>query len=53
MNEHETVQVNNPLKVMARNWYGHLTENRARKLDRLWRRFLNSLKPTQRDLFHD
>jgi len=42
----------NPLKIIARNWYGHLTENRARKLDRLWRQLMKAaLKPAQEDLF--
>lgn len=41
----------NPLKIIARNWYGYLTDRRARKLDRLWKKFLDALKPVQGDLF--
>jgi len=42
----------NPLKIIAFNWYGWLTPNRAAKVDRLWRQLIKAvMKPAQGDLF--
>jgi hypothetical protein len=46
--------LDNPLLVIARDWYGcDISENRTRKLNRLWRAFTATLEPKQQDLFEN
>ena len=49
--ELQRIMDKNPLIVIAENWYDYpLSPNRVRKLNRLLRRFLESLPPRQGSL---